>query len=516
MNSIPQSIGPYVVRRILGEGATAVVYLAEQADPPRRAVALKSLKSHIAGDSVARFEREMRTLAVLNHPNIAGVFDFAAGGNGTPYLTMEYVEGEGIAAFCDLHRLPLRDRIELFLQVCDAVQYVHQNGIIHRDLKPSNVLVSMRDGRPVAKLIDFGIAKLNAEIWNAAGLETETGRVLGTLCYMSPEQAGLADAHVDTRADVYSLGVLLYEVLAGTLPFEPPSHEAALPELLRRIREDDPEPPSRRVARGDADAAAAARGMTAPRLRDALKGDLDWIVMKAIDKRPERRYMAASDLKRDLEAHLSDRPVAAGPVTPSYRLQKAVRRHRRVILAAMALVLALALSTTLATLGYLRLDEEHRQRVSLLRLAERVQVHVANAHLWFEEKLSGDPSVDLERDVYGALDDAASLLAAASPGDEELARELAWLRRGVEEMRRTTAERWSAGATAGGPLDQAYDEGYRRLLRRAEAVKERFEDPFGSVSGGLGRTLLVANAAMLAALLALGALTFRLWTRARR
>ncbi len=182
----------------------------------------------------------------------------------------------------------------------------------------------------------------------------------------------------------------------------------------------------------------------------------------------------------------------------------------------MALVLALAVSTILGTLGYLRLDEEHRRRVSLLRLAERVQLHVANAHLWFEEKLSGDGSVDLDRDVYGPLDEAASLLARASPGEDELKHEFAELRRGVEDLRRTTAERWTAGGTAGGPLDQAYDEGYKRLLRRAAAVEGRFEDSFGSVSGGLGRTLLIANAAMLAALIALGTLTFRLWTSARR
>jgi hypothetical protein len=509
VNPIPQSIGPYQIHRVLGEGGTAIVYLAEPQGGPPRAIALKALKSHIAPDSVARFQREVRALAALNHPNIAQIFDFAGQDGHAPYLTMEYVEGEAITPFCDRYRLPLTERLLLFLQVCGAVQYVHQNGVIHRDLKPSNVLASMRDGRPVAKLIDFGLAKLSAEVWEAVGKATETDRVMGTLCYMSPEQARLRDAHVDTRADIYSLGVILYEILAGTPPFEPPRDHAAYAELFRRIREEDPEPPSRRAARAG-EVIAAARGTTARALGDALRGDIDWIVAKALDKEPGRRYAAALDLARDIQAHLSDRPVAAGPVAPSYRLWKAMRRNRGAVLAGAALLVALALSTTVGTIGYLRLDAEHQRRVSLLQVVERVQLHTANAHVWFEEKLSGDASVDLDRDVYAALDEAAALLAAV-PADQDLAE----LRREVEALRQRTEQRWKAGAGAGSDLDQAWDEAYRQLQRRAAAVGERFRD-LGSVSSGFGRTLLAANAAMLGVLVALAAGTLRFWARGHR
>lgn len=328
-----KTIGPYVLLRILGQGGMGQVWLAEQTAPVKRHVALKLIKGGLYDDAVIqRFESERQSLAVMNHPAIAKVFDAGATRDGQPYFVMEYVDGPPITWYCDLKKLKIRDRLELFIKVCEGVQHAHQKAVIHRDLKPSNILVTEVDGKPVPRIIDFGIAKAISSQPGAEQTQlTRMGALIGTPGYMSPEQADRNVLDVDTRTDVYSLGVVLYVLLTGMLPFESQEEKTKpLDEVLRQLREDDPPSPSTKIKteHDTATAAASSRGTETRQLANLLRGDLDWITMKAVEKDRSRRYGTPSDLAADVERYLENRPVLARPASTGYRLKKYVQRHR--------------------------------------------------------------------------------------------------------------------------------------------------------------------------------------------
>jgi serine/threonine protein kinase/Tfp pilus assembly protein PilF len=340
------SIGPYRLLEKLGEGGMGEVWLADQTSPVRRQVALKIIKAGMdSAQVVARFQAERQALALMVHPAIAAVFDAGTTTEGRPYFVMEYVKGEPITAYCDRHRLNNAERLALFIRVCEGVQHAHQKGIIHRDLKASNVLVTVQDDHPVPKIIDFGVAKATTRHLIEGTLFTEIGVLIGTPEYMSPEQADLTSLDIDTRTDVYSLGVLLYELLTGALPFDRRMlQQHALEEIRRTIREVDPPRPSTRVTQLGADSQEAARNRhTEPaRLAGELRGDLDWITMKALEKDRTRRYATASEFAADISRHLDTQPVLAGPPSALYKARKFVRRHRFGVGAAAGLVFLLA------------------------------------------------------------------------------------------------------------------------------------------------------------------------------
>ncbi|MBI3449022.1 MAG: tetratricopeptide repeat protein [Acidobacteria bacterium] len=340
-------IGPYRLVSPLGEGGMGEVWLAEQREPVRRDVAIKIIKQGMdTALVVARFEAERQALALMDHSAVAKVFDAGSTPLGRPYFVMEYVRGVAITEHCDRNRLTTRERLELFMRVCDGVQHAHQKALIHRDLKPSNVLVAMEDGRPVPKIIDFGVAKATSEGPADRPPQTIAGTLIGTPEYMSPEQADPACRDLDTRTDVYSLGVMLYELLVGVRPFDAgATREGGHDEIRRRIREEEPKRPSARLSGAGgalATESATRRGVDAVTLRRQLRGELDWIVMKALEKDRERRYGSAADLAADIRRHLGSLPVVAGPASAGYRARKFVGRHSVGVAFAALGVLALA------------------------------------------------------------------------------------------------------------------------------------------------------------------------------
>ncbi|MFQ6052123.1 MAG: tetratricopeptide repeat protein [Candidatus Hydrothermarchaeota archaeon] len=326
--------GKYKLIKKLGEGGMGAVFLAEQTEPVRRRVALKIIKLGMdTKQVVARFEAERQALAVMDHPNIAKVYDGGATQTGRPYFVMELVRGMPIIEYCDKHKLSMRERLELFIPICHAIQHAHQKGLIHRDLKPSNVLVTVQDNKPIPKIIDFGIAKAIDHRLTQQTLYTEQGQLIGTPEYMSPEQAEMSGLDVDTRTDIYSLGVMLYELLVGVLPFDPKTlRSAGFGEIQRIIRETYPPKASTRLSSlGDTQSVIAEHRRTDPTsLHRQLKGDLDWILMKAMEKDRTRRYETANAMALDIQRHISNEPVLARPPSTMYQLQKLVARHKTI------------------------------------------------------------------------------------------------------------------------------------------------------------------------------------------
>ncbi len=327
-----QSIGPYRLIRKLGEGGMGQVWLAEQTSPVHRKVALKLIRLGMLHSVVLqRFQSERQALAIMAHPAIAKVFDAGTTDSGQPYFVMEYVDGPPITEYCDRKKLPIRDRLRLFIQVCEGIQHAHQKAIIHRDIKPANILVIEVDGNPRPQIIDFGLAKTVAPVVAGETLFTQAGAFLGTPGYTSPEQTDPAVQDIDTRADVYSLGVVLYEMLTGTLPFDSQQlKKQPLEKVLQALREEDPPSPSTKVStdRGNSELRAELRGVERQELVSLLRGDLDWITMKALERERERRYSSPHELARDLERYLENRTVQARPASAGYRLRKYIQRHR--------------------------------------------------------------------------------------------------------------------------------------------------------------------------------------------
>jgi serine/threonine protein kinase/Flp pilus assembly protein TadD len=339
-------IGPYKLMEQIGEGGMGLVFVAEQQQPVRRKVALKVIKPGMdTRQIVARFEAERQALAMMDHPNIAKVLDGGETAGGRPYFVMELVKGVPITDYCDQNQVSIRQRLELFVSVCQAVQHAHQKGIIHRDLKPSNVLVMSHDGTPVVKVIDFGVAKAMDKRLTDKTIYTQLSQMVGTPLYMSPEQAGQSGLDVDTRSDIYSLGVLLYELLTGTTPFDREHlREASYDEIRRVIREEEPPRPSTRISTlGKAATTISTQRQSEPkRLSQLIRGELDWIVMKALEKDRSRRYETANDLARDIQRYLADEPVQACPPSAWYRFRKFARRKRTTLVTGVCVFLALA------------------------------------------------------------------------------------------------------------------------------------------------------------------------------
>jgi non-specific serine/threonine protein kinase/serine/threonine-protein kinase len=412
------SLGPYRLELLLGEGGFGRVYLARQERPVERVVAVKILKPDAAGGAwAARLESERRVLARMDHPGIATIFDAGRTPDGRPYFAMEFVRGEAITYFCRRAGLSVRDRLELFERVCLAVHHAHQKGIIHRDLKPSNVLVTVVDGAPGPKVIDFGIAKAMEEENGNATLLTQAGHLLGTPAYMSPEQIAGVEG-IDTRSDVYALGVMLYEMLTGVLPFDDElMRRGGLPGIARMIAEQTPARPSTRV-------------LTSPEFEDAderrrasatLRGDLDWIVLRAMEKDPDRRYASAEALARDIRRSLRDEPVEAGPPGAAYRLAKFARRHRGEVIAggvALAALVALFVSTIVYGLS----AESQRREIA-------VQLERSRGFASFiADMLSGiDPAIARGADrtlIRRMLDDAVARADREPPASPEVEAEI--------------------------------------------------------------------------------------------
>jgi len=483
-STMPERIGPYKILERLGDGGMGVVYLAEQTEPVRRRVALKRIKPGLDSEQViARFEHERQALAMMDHPSIAQVYDADEDENGLPYFIMEYVPGRPITEFCTAEQVSTRDRLHLFLQVCEAVHHAHQRAIIHRDLKPSNILVMRQDGRPLPKIIDFGVAKAVASPLTERTIFTEAGQLIGTPEYMSPEQAEMTGLNVDIRTDIYSLGVVLYEMLVGAPPFDAKTlRSAGYDEIRRIIREVDPPKPSTRASEvGETKRTKPGTRTGDTTLSRQIRGDLDWIVMKAIEKDRTRRYESASAFGEDIQRHLRYEPVAAGPPSALYKARKFVRRNRTLVTGASAVALALVLGVV-GTTWQARAAESARQRaeqrdqagrqlartmlgdisaeITRLAGATRARELLASAALEYLDGLAaeaaGDPEVlDEVSDGYQRLGEVLGQSLVGNVGDASGA---------VEALRRSLEIRQDLAARAPGDLPR------QRRLAQAEAL----------------------------------------------
>jgi signal transduction histidine kinase/tRNA A-37 threonylcarbamoyl transferase component Bud32 len=402
-------IGPYKLLQQIGEGGFGIVFMAEQVQPVRRRVALKVVKPGMdTRQVIARFEMERQALAVMDHPNIARVLDAGTTESGRPYFVMELVRGVPITAYCDENNLPVRERLRLFASVCQAIQHAHTKGIIHRDIKPTNVLVTRLDGQPVVKVIDFGVAKAMGQQLTDKTLFTNFAQMIGTPLYMSPEQAELSGVDVDTRSDIYALGVLLYELLTGSTPFSKEQlKRACFDEIRRIIREDEPPRPSNRISTAESAPSIAAHRHTEPaKLARLVRGELDWIVMKALEKDRSRRYETANGLAADVLHYLADEPVLACPPSFGYRLWKFARQNKAAlataavmgfmvllvmvnltVATAMIVVVALVLGTALSTSQAIRASAAEKLAQTRLQAETKARNEAEQARQELEEKV---------------------------------------------------------------------------------------------------------------------------------
>jgi serine/threonine protein kinase len=418
----------------IGEGGMGTVWVAEQLQPVRRRVALKLIKPGMDSRQVlARFEAERQALAVMDHPNIAKVLDGGVTEQGSPFFAMEYVKGVPITQFCDEARITVEGRLALFVQVCQAVQHAHQKGIVHRDLKPSNILVCLYDGHPVPKVIDFGLAKAINQPLTENTLYTAHGMMVGTPLYMSPEQAEFNNLDVDTRTDIYSLGVILYELLTGTTPLDRQRFKAAAwQEIVRLIKEEEPSKPSTKLSgSGSLPSVAAQRNLEPAQLTRLVRGDLDWIVMKALEKERSRRYETANGLARDLQRYLADEVVEARPTSTTYRLRKFFRRNKGLVRAVAAVFLLLVAGIVGTSWGMLRAERARREAESarLAEAAERQRAVEAAA----AEKVAKETAQEREAETRAVLDfvEKKILGAARTEAEGGLGPEIT-LRRAIE------------------------------------------------------------------------------------
>ncbi|HUA67631.1 MAG TPA: protein kinase [Candidatus Saccharimonadales bacterium] len=442
-------IGRYKLLQQIGEGGCGVVYMADQTEPVRRQVALKIIKLGMDTKQViARFEAERQALALMDHPNIAKVLDAGTTETGRPYFVMELVRGIKITKFCDKNNLTTQERLKLFIQVCQAVQHAHQKGIIHRDLKPSNILVTLNDGVPLPKVIDFGIAKATQQPLTDKTLFTAFEQFIGTPAYMSPEQAEMSAQGVDTRSDIYSLGVLLYELLTGKTPFETGKLlQAGVNEIRRIIREEEPQRPSTKLStmlEGELTVAASQRQTEPPKLIHTVRGDLDWIVMKALDKDRNRRYETANGFARDLERYLADEPVTARPPSELYRIQKMVRRNKLAFTAAGVVVLALLFGLVVSTWLFVR-ERQIRQVQERLR-EQAEEINASQAKLL--QKAEIRERIAEAKTLYDGqkYDEAEKLLDTIAPSFIESDSIHASVRRGLA-WRHVAQNQWNNAAT---------------------------------------------------------------------